>query len=60
MKAHKKLNPKLFVGKTIIKMDTNHCNCVTFYLSDGTAVKLEAVLGEFTIPTILQVRPEHE
>ncbi len=35
------IDTKMFVGKTISKLDIRAVNCVVFYFTDGTTAELE-------------------
>ncbi len=44
---------KLFIGKTIVKMDTKYCNQIEFLFDDGTKVALHIEIdGPYGLPTV--------
>lgn len=43
----------LFIGKTIVKMDTSCCNNIEFLFSDGTKVAIHIDVDHLGLPELL-------
>ncbi len=54
----RRIQRESWVGKTIESVDASIENMLYFKFTDGTTVALEAELGSYQIPTMVQVENE--